>query len=462
MKCVAVIISLLLLGAWLPFGAPFGVIFNSGAITNGIMMWAPYGSTNSACAPSCYTSPSVASVLPSGKTAVISGDSVGTVRQGFDPSSFLVNPGQAATYWPQAFQQFTAWTNAGLKIIINNAPNPNNSDGWTPDQIMDGGHTSTKFLAYVSFLQSEANYIAANPTLCPSLTCAIGLFNELPFTGNVTGGATEIYAMTVQMWQAVRTILPKHTINVCAVSSSGSACDPINVGSFAGFHASDFDGNTIYTFHAYVPPVAAWACEPLTIWRDVCNITYPPTNSSADYNVAKAAYLTALAADNTWASDCPSGSNCTAARAANQAEIINNFTYEGLTCYYGQGGGGSTSVCPAGQQENQTYIQNNFLSLIESWRTTVAVNWKTNQVMMEEWGFSGTGPNGVGLTGAAQAAAIGDYKTSINHYGYHSIILEVSYSNSQNAGSAFGLFNQNSPYATINAAAITALGFNGQ
>jgi hypothetical protein len=498
--------------------------FNSGTVSRGMLMWEPYGDYGGSCSP-CFPSGDVATYLPTGKLQVVQQSKVGTIRAGLDPGPFLVNPSSASSYWPNIFNQYTTIMAAGLKVIINNAPNDNWS-GWTRDNIMDGGASSSNFLAYIAFLQSEANYIAANPTVCPPISCAIGVFNEVVSSNNVTGGAAGQYAEMVAMWQAVRTILPRHTIIVCYPGPSGF-CSPFDPGNFTGWLASSFDANTIADFHIYFPPVAASACAPSSAYRDLCNITYPPTNSSTDYNNAVAAYAVLMAADSTWGGDCASagasftggisgttltvsgvtgtiragqlittgsgvtsntfitagsgtswtvlfsqtvgsesmattgGSSCSAARASNINEMINAFTYEGLTCYYGQGGGGAGSTCPSGQQENATWLKTNVMDdLIEAWRTSVVGGWNVNQVQIGEFGFAGVSSNGTGLSTTAQAQAFSDYTAAVDFYGYNRMTLEVNYSASSLTGSEFGLFNQGSPYATITPAAISALNFN--
>lgn len=441
----------------LSFSAPQAIKFGGGAQTRGINMWAPFGVVSSSCLPNnCYLASEVTTYLPSAKRTVVYQANIGHIRQGLDVTPFLVSPATTATMLPQAFAQFDAWMATGFKVVINNTPSLGGWPGYSAIDVAGGGVNSAKFQQYLAFLAAQANYILANIKTYPPDRVAISVWNEMPSAASVTGGATEIYNQLKAMFRVVRDILPNHTIIVCFANF----CDVQALASFNGWRADDFDANTLVDIHSYNPPVAAWACYTSSWWRDVCNVTYPPTVSAGNYNTAASAYMTALAADNTWAGDCPAGSSCVAARAANSAAITGDYAYEGLKCYYGQSPG--TFPCLSGQAQDTSWLAHWF-ELVTTWRTTkVDGVWRANQVYLGEFGGSGTSDNGTGLSASAQAQLLGDVASIVTNLGWSFAAMEVNYSANSFAGSSFGLFNQNAPYSTINSTAINALQFNGQ
>lgn len=459
---IAAIIALAIIGGNWTHGSP-ALAFNGGIQTRGLLMWEPVGGAFNGCTPAnCYTgNGTVATQLPTAKLNQLCSSGVGHLRLGFDPSPILSDPTNTASYLASLDAAVTQILTSCLKVVVNVAPNANFT-GWSADDIADGGPASTKFLTYLSALNVIATNINSNYS---PASVAIGVFNEMPPAGNVTGGINAQYSELKLMFQAVRTVAPKFTIALCL----SDACDIYQQTAFASWNSADFDANTWIDFHVYAPQVAAWSGQPGTEWRDFYNAAavYPPPNNMTAYNTALAQYETQLAADNTWAGDCPSGSNCTAARAANLATMTGEFNSDGLLCYYGQG---FQSVPPSQQGQCQNRAQAGpwivgLYSLIQTW---LPAGVAAKQIYIGEFGINGTYTLGSGVgTGAGcatngQACALGDVAAAIDGYGFNRATLEVNYSAAGSAGSGFGLVNQNSPYAYINSAAITALNFNGQ
>ena len=429
------------------------LVFNNGVPTRGMLMWSPAGVAPQGCNPStCYTGGGgVGTQLALPKLAVLASAKVGHIRYGIDPSPILADPANTAAYVASAFAGVDTLLNTGFKVVINNAPSTSWA-GWTADDIADGGPTSAKFMAYVSYLQTMAEHVAANPTLYPPTTVAFSVFNETPIAANVTGGISAQYLELITMFQAVRAILPRHTIILCLTAD----CSAFNLVGFSGWSASSFDANTMIDVHAYMPLAGAFACQPGTEWRDLCGaLSYPPTASPSAYSAAVAIYESNLAADNTWAVDCPSGPNCTAARAANKATIEGNYTYDGIRCSYGQSPGGFP--CPSGEAEGSAWLTA-FYAQITSW---LPAGVTAKQIYIGEFGVNGTTADGAGVGAAGQASMLGDVAAAIDAAGFSRAVLETNYSSAFSIGSGFGMFNQSSPYAPVNPAAMAALNFDG-
>lgn len=485
---------------------------------------APFGCQSNPS--SCYTGGGgVATQLATAKLTVLCNAGIGHMRYGVDPTPMMVDPTNLATYVTSIFTGIDQiLNNSCLKVIVNMAPNYSWS-GYTPTDIQAGGPSGAKFLAYLTVLQAMANHVAANPSLYDPNRVAFSLLNENASANSITGGIPAAYVEETTMFSTVRAILPQHTIIACFVGTSG-ACSAFDTVNFAGWNAGDFDTNTVVDFHNYVPTAAAFAAVPLQIWRDVLNSPYPPAHSLTDYNTAVANYASTMAGDTTWGGDCATagatftgaisgttlttsgesgtiltgqiittgagvtantfitggsghswtvlfsqtvgsesmastgGASCSGARASNINELVNVFTNEGLTCYYGEGSGGFP--CGSGNNQNATWLATFLNNYVETWRLAVPGGVKANQIIIGEYGAAGVSSLGTGLSTSGQAQLLADYSGAVDALGYSRCVLEVSYSASGNGGSSFGLFNQSTPYAAVNASAITALGFNGQ
>lgn len=435
---------------------PPALRFNDGLQTRGMLTWNPLG--NSTQANGCTDRPSTcypATGMPAEQLAVLANAGVGHLRIGIEVGPMLHDPANVTgIYLPNIFKSVGVILNAGLKVSLAFAATTTFSP-YTPDYIFGGGPAGKEFLAYVSLLGSIANYIAANPTICPPNTCMVETFNETPGARNVRGGINAQYRQLKMMFQAYRSVLPDHTISLCL----SGYCSLFDLVQFHRWKASDFDSNTTIQIHPYMPPVAANACIPNSIYRDLCSVAvYPPTNSVNDYNAAKTAYEARLAADNTWAADCPAGPNCRAARDANKAVMEGAGYYEGLACYYGQGrrGRGPGGInCVPGKQQDLTWLTSLF-GLVTAWLPRGVT---ARQIYIGEFGVIGAGPNGSGVGVTGQAALFADQTKVFNDAGFSWCVIGVSYNINY---AAFGLTDEKRPYKFINPEIQAALGFNGQ
>jgi hypothetical protein len=439
-----------------PLDPPRALQFNNGLQTRGILTWNPLGNSTqkNGCTDnpaSCYPTTG----MPPGQLKVLTNAGVGHLRIGIEVGPMLHDPTNVAgTYLPNIFKSVGVILNAGLKVSLAFAATTTFAP-YASDYIFDGGPAGKEFLAYVSLLGSIANYIATHPTVCPPKTCMIETFNETPGARNVRGGINAQYTQLKVMFRAYRSVLPEHTISLCLTGY----CSVFDLIQFHDWNASDFDANTTIQIHPYVPPVAANACIPFSTYRDLCSVAvYPPSNSSSDYNAAKVAYEARLAADNTWAADCPAGPNCRAARDANKTVVEGAGKFEGLACYYGQGrgaGGPGGINCVPGQQQDLTWLTSLY-GLVTAWlpRSVTA-----RQIYVGEFGVTGVGPNGSGVGAAGQAALLADQTTALNKAGFSWCVLGVSYNINY---AASGLTDEHSPYKFISPEIQSALGFNGQ
>jgi hypothetical protein len=435
---------------------PAALRFNDGLQTRGMLTWNPLG--NSTQSNGCTDAPATcypATGMPAEQLAVLVNAGVGHLRIGIEVGPMLHDPANVTgTYLPNIFKSVGVILNAGLKVSLAFAATTTFSP-YTPDYIFGGGPGGKEFLAYISLLESIANYIAAHPTVCPPKTCMVETFNETPGARNVRGGINAQYRQLKMMFQAYRSVLPEHTISLCLTGY----CSLFDLVRFHRWKASDFDSNTTIQIHPYIPPVAALACTPGSIYRDLCSVAvYPPTNSASDYNAAKMAYEARLAADNTWAADCPAGPNCRAARDANKAVMEGAGHFEGLACYYGQGrrarGPGGINCVP-GQQQDLTWLTSLY-GLVTAWLPRGVT---ARQIYVGEFGVIGAGPNGSGVGVTGQAALLADQTKVFNRAGFSWCVIGVSYNINY---AAFGLTNENRPFKFISPEIQAALGFNGQ
>ena len=208
-------------------------------------------------------------VMPDSRLALIKSIGFDIVRMCIDPATLTTaaDTSRLKSLIGQLMTGILRRLTAGLLVIadlhnIDRAP----VEGWGARDIATG-ISGAKFQRYVVVAQELA---AAIEALNTPQHVAIELFNEPPFDSEILGDSWP-NAQAPYLWRAVRNAAPRSTLLI-----GGAGYNSIS--GLISLDPSNFDDNTLYTFHGYLPPQVAFQGSP-GMYRHVHALNFPPEPS---------------------------------------------------------------------------------------------------------------------------------------------------------------------------------------
>jgi hypothetical protein len=208
-------------------------------------------------------------VMPDARLGLIKSTGFDFVRMCIDPATLTT--AADTTRLKHLIGQLTAGIlrrlAAGLLVIadlhvIDRAP----LAGWS-NRDLASGIAGAKFQRYVAVAQELA---AAIEALNAPQRVSIELFNEPPFDSEITGDSWHA-AQAPYLWRAVRAAAPRSTLVI-----GGSGYNSIS--DLTALDPSNFDNNTLYTFHGYMPLQLTLQASN-GIFRHIHALDFPPDPS---------------------------------------------------------------------------------------------------------------------------------------------------------------------------------------
>lgn len=208
-------------------------------------------------------------VMPDSRLALIKSTGFNFVRMCIDPAT-LTTAADATALKNLIAQLRTAILRrlaAGLLVIadlhvVGRPP----VAGWSNRDIASGV-SGTKFQRFIAIAQELS---AAIEELNAPQEVAIELFNEPPNDSEIAGDSWP-NLQAPYLWRAVRKAAPHSTLLI-----GGSDYNSIN--GLATLDPSNFDGNTMYTFHGYTPAQLTLQASP-GLFQHIHALTFPPRRS---------------------------------------------------------------------------------------------------------------------------------------------------------------------------------------
>jgi hypothetical protein len=208
-------------------------------------------------------------VMPESRLRLIKSTGFDFVRMCIDPATLTTaaNTNRLKNLIGQLTTGILRRLDAGLLVIadlhvIDKAP----LAGWSNRDVATG-IASSKFQRYVSVAQEVA---AAIEALNAPQQVSIDLFNEPPFDFEITGDSWPL-VQAPYLWRAVRAAAPRSTLLI-----GGSGYNSIS--GLTALDPSNFDNNTLYTFHGYAPPQVTLQAS-TDIFRHIHALNFPPEPS---------------------------------------------------------------------------------------------------------------------------------------------------------------------------------------